>query len=1305
MERRRFNLSSMSPMADSTRIDASLINRPTASSFLRGLSLRGSNISLNGTRTPERSLMNRTATSPSAISRQKLNLSQVDPRTFADVHSSGLASRVVAYHESSLGGRSGLQRSMSASNLYNPLTQPRRAPASPLPYKSRAPTLSITQIAPPERSFYSGNTLPSLLRSNSLAGVVQKTSEQEQLSRENRPILHPPHPQHESEPTRSVLEELKEISRKRINTGDTQQPHDFTKRSCQRSADFVDHHRHQQQLHHLQQQQSQSFKRQRELTVSVPLRHHSTSVSAAPPALQHMHSNGNVSPTQSPEQVAKRPNCSYSNDIASSLSSSWRHSNKRKLLDMRERFQHSKNDTLVSGGSSPENSPENVAKIQRKVDAETVSKALSMPSPAVAAVAAVPASRAISAPPIQKTDQQHSVVVPQVTEKPKLTLFNARQSQTKAEQPRPDLSSPEVDAGEYAGIQFVKPKQQNSMLGVKNPSVERTHKTKLAIMLSGLKGELYQGEPDELDAPAPKQTPSPAPLTLPTPIKPIIAPSVTTSTTTVTSTATTSTSAPSKPVILSNQVIKPADVPNTNTTSSVPKLVLGQPAPPAASTEQTPPKPTDKVPAAQAEIPAKFELPAKPVTPATSAQPLISFGTPKTTAAPSFSFGNATNTTSSTTTTITNDTTSKPIFSFGQAPANGPTVGGLPGFKLDTPATTLASTANPGTPVTSTTMFGMAAPKTTATVAPTTTPSLSFGQPNSAVLGATTCKTTTTATMPSFGAPTTAVKPMFSFGQSGNLSSGTPTTNGNDAAVAKPPVFSFGGSTTQPATAAPTPVFGSLSKPLGGGFMSPVANKSETTKPGIFGNSDNGFGNAVKPPANVATTTAAELPKPFGFPATTTAAGAGSSGTNLFTFGGTATSKAAEPAPASQNNLFGQSATPSTPFAFGGAAANAGNSGNKDNKSMFAFGGADNNSVAKPSGLFSFGGTDKPAPPAFGSVTTSVTSATATPTNSAFGFSTAQKPATPMFGSGSTQQSSTPSVAAAKPFTFGGGTAQPPAPAASTASGGFSFAAVASKNTTEPTATNLFGSPANASKPSFNFGGNTATQTAPGAAGSPAGGFSFATATKKEDSASTNMFGSPNTGVVKPNFSFSSNNSTTQSAAPTPAPTFGGFGAPAAAAPAAPSTNQNKPFAFGGSTPASAPSAAPLGGNLFANAVSATQNQPKPGVFSFGGAKSTPSATAGNAPFSFGGASAGGIASPPSNQGLNTAKPFSFGGAGGTPAPNVFGSPAPVSQASNPAGGFSFGGASPAQQANAGNLFAPTPESRPIRKATRRLQK
>ncbi|XP_017083726.1 nuclear pore complex protein DDB_G0274915 [Drosophila eugracilis] len=1295
MERRRFNMSSMSPMADSTRIDASLIGqRPSVTNFLRGLSPKGRNTTLNSTRTPERSLMNQTATSPSSISRQKLNLSQLDPRTFADVHSSGLASRIVAYHESSLGGRSGLQRSMSASNLYNPLTQTRRALASPLPYKSKAPTLSMTQIAPPERSFYSGNTLPSLLRSNSLAGVVHKTTEQEQLSRENRPILHPPHPQHESEPTRSVLEELKEISRKRINTGDAQSPHDFTKRSCQRGVDFVDHHRHQQHLNQFQQQQNQSFKRQRELTVSVPLRHHSTSLSGTPPAM-HIHTNGSISPTQSPEQVAKRPNCSYNNDIASSLSSSRRHSNKRKLFDMQESFQRSKNETLASG-SSPDNSPaENVAKIQRKVDAESVSRTISMP---IQSKPAVPASRTISAPHLQSIDHR-SIEIPPAVEKPKLTLFNARQSRTEEEQPRQDLSSPDVDAGEYAGIQFVKPKQQNSTLGVKNPSVERTHKTKLAIMLSGLKGELYQGEPDELDASAP----APAPEILPSPIKPTITPIITTTTTTATTTTPTiSTAAPIKPVILNNQVIKPPEVSTTNTQNLGSKHVFGKDSTPA-TTEVVAAKTADKVIATPCESPAKFDLPAKSVTPTTTtvtSQPLITFGTPKSTSASTLSFGNVTTTTSTATKTSTSVTTPQPIFSFGQPPANGSTVGVASGFKLVNTTTTVAACTSSETSATSTPTFGMATPKT-ATVTPSPSPAISFGTPNPAPVSTATSKNLATATVSPFGAAPSAA-PVFSFGQSSNA---TPANSGNEAGTANPTVFSFGGSTAKPAEAAKIPPPGSQSQlagnSFGGIFGQPMATKPESTKPGIFGN-PNSFGGELKKTADVATTTAAELPKPFGFSATTTTASGTPATTNIFTFGGANPSKTAAPAPTSQSNVFGQNATASTPFAFGGASAPVGNTGNKDNKSVFAFGGGDN-STAKPSAVFSFGGTDKSVPPAFGSVATSIpsgTSATTTPSNNGFGFSTPQKSATSMFGQAPAQQISAPAVAATKPFTFGGGNQQAPTPSASPAPGGFSFAAVAAKNSAEPTGTNVFVTPANASKPAFSFGGNTGNQAG---AVSPAGGFSFASATKKEEPATTNMFGSPNTGVVKPNFSFSSNVPAAQSVTSAPTPGFGGFGSPSSSSAA--TTNPNKPFAFGGSTAAPAPSPAPLGGNLFANAVSASQNQPKPAVFPFGGAKSTASATVGNAPFSFGGATAGGIASPPSNPSMNTSKPFNFGGAGGNPAPNIFASPAPAPTAGNPSAAFNFGGASPAQQTNAGNMFAPPPDSRPIRKATRRLQK
>lgn len=66
-----------------------------------------------------------------------------------------------------------------------------------------------------EKSVFYGNTLSSLLRSNS---VISLQKSDEELSCENRPILHPPPTESDLAPTRSVLDVLKEISRKRINS-------------------------------------------------------------------------------------------------------------------------------------------------------------------------------------------------------------------------------------------------------------------------------------------------------------------------------------------------------------------------------------------------------------------------------------------------------------------------------------------------------------------------------------------------------------------------------------------------------------------------------------------------------------------------------------------------------------------------------------------------------------------------------------------------------------------------------------------------------------------------------------------------------------------------------------------------------------------------------------------------------------------------------------------------------------------------------------------------------------------------------
>ncbi|XP_017142116.1 nuclear pore complex protein Nup214 isoform X2 [Drosophila miranda] len=1328
----RLSLSIMSPhhsnpIADSTRIDGSPVahRHSPANLMHRTMSLERSQSTTNGT--PG----NRTASSTTTMSRQKLNLSLMDPKTFADVHSSGLASRIVAYHnDSTVGGRRGLQRSISVSNLYNPLKQPRRTPSSPLPYRPSPPSLSMTRIAPPERSFYCGSSLPGLLRSNSVVGVHKvSNNEHEQLSRENRPILHPHPPQHESEPTRSVLEELKEISRKRINSG---KQHEFFKRSCHRIGDFVDHHHHPTPV--------TTFKRQRELSVAVPLRHHHAATMVPPlaPPTQTQH---HLQPTEavSPEQLAKRRNCSYNNDIASSLSSSRRHVTKRKLYEMRESMRQTSMEGTANG-SSPENSPSApVSKMQRKTDAEPIAIANSLP---IVGVPVVAPSRTISAPAMGQQHQINTelhrntaVDLPLAASKPKLTLFNTKQTQQQVQEQTKhyDLESPDVDAGEYAGINFVKPKQQNSLSGVKNPSVERTHKTKLAIMLSGLRGEIYQGEeeePDEMDAPVSPKTP----------IKPIVlttTKAVSLNTTTKVSlstiTKTTTTSSSDKPIILSDKVIAPAPGTGTATATATatttmtnglqPKLLFGQaPTTPATAEAAAPNESSKETPTAVSTAPTTSSSMA--------ATPVLTFGSQKSTATV---IGAPLKTTSVFAPTIS---APAPVLSFGKSP---PVDTAIP-FKLESNPTNKMN----GIPTIGTATTSVSTPAATAS-------------PAAMTFGSTTTNNATSTAEFMFGkteessAPAAAKPPVFSFAGS-TASAPTPTPTQTPTATATP----------SPATGTGTSLFGNPqphNNSFGSAFTQPEANKAATTvpepakpsaiigvKPNFGGNS---FGSAFKQPAATVaatattTTTIAEPTKAFSFTGTTNTAAAATS--NLFAFGSAAVAKPAEPAPApapapapTSGNIFGQSATASTPalFSFGGAAAAAASNTIKETKPAFAFGGDASATTAVQSNgsnssgsnnLFNFGaGVTSEAPPSFGGATS-----TNAPSNSAFSFSTAQKP--------TSQIGNNAAPTAAKPFAFGGGQPQVPETTASTAGsaaspGGFSFVAAAGKKEAAASGASLFGTPNNAStgvKPSFSFGGSSnnqgaATATPPAgqqqqsAPGQP-GAFSFAAVAKKETSGAS-IFGQPAatatpSASIKPSFSFggSSNNTQNAPSAHVAAPSFGGFGAPAVPA----TSNQSKPFAFGGTTTA-APNATPaIGGNLFASAVSAVQNQAKPGGFAFGGTTTKTNAPAppGNAPFSFGGAAAGGMASPPSSQNVNTAKPFSFGGgvsAFGSPSP----SPVQAAAATNPgAGAFSFGSPAPpsasvapgmSQQINAGNMFALPPstsEQRPIRRATRRLQK
>ncbi|XP_060647723.1 mucin-5AC [Drosophila nasuta] len=1300
----RFSLSINSarlsnPIADSTWIDGqSTLSRPTICQ-LSPKHRSNSSVCLNGSyanEAPQNNTLHQTSTNISRGTRQRLNLSQVDPKTYADVHSSGLASRIVKYHMESRGG---LQRSMSFNHIHQPIIQPRRSSiaTSPLSHKPSLPSLSMTRIAPPERSFYCGNTLPSLLRSNSLLGI-EKCSDP--LSRENRPILHPQPLEHENEPTRSVLEELKEISRKRINSDDIQQNEYNTKKSCNRVVDFVDHHNmhshpypHSQPLSALQT--PTGVKRHRELSVAVPLRmHHSPIVLP----LQHHHlqqqqqqhlqnhqlqqqqqqnqlhmkyggSNNNHSPQQSPEQIAKRRNCSYSNDISSSLSSSKLHSNKRKLYDMREKVRLDTGNTRFAtscGSRSPDNSPtQHAAKIQRRqpmaadLRLEHLTKSQSTP---ITTLPATSAQRAVSAPILpQAIIQEKTETVATASPRPKLTLFNTQQLQCK--QPERTVGAEsldtDVDAGEYAGIHFVKPKQQNSFNGIKNSHVERTQKTKLALMLSSLKGEIYQNDAESetrlSDEPDAKQL---QPIVTTTTAATLVVTTVTATTPTITGTSSEKTTSTTLTTSASDATItKPADAKiaiSASTVTTIPTTTAAETVipttksvilsmttiTPASSTAQTSNNSlnlisfnnsattTKPLPPANSEVSSNLKANSSSVlsglkltTNTTNAATApITFDSPKT--ADTTNQNEAASIKKSIAPTVpvlTSTTTSTGVFSFGNT------------------TVTAATTTN--------------ASAVSVTTSPITSPTFTF------------CNATTPAASAATAVPTTATDAsakslMFTFGSAAPTKS---TMVADSTTTNKTTTFSFGNISNNKAV----PAF-----KMDNWAPKPLETVSDSSQ-----NLDNTFKapTSTAAPTNIQNTTAASKAFSFGTnTSTTTASVAGAivpTGTPIFgqavatpsfSFNSatTATTTAPLAASTSSNNspgifTFAASGTGGTPAVVKPVAKATPFSLPTSNKTnVFSFGGGTGGITTKTSGT---------------ATASSSLNFSATPTappaanKNSFSFNATPKQ-TPIFGSGTTENAT-----AAKPFTFGGtaaATEQQPqstvAAAPGGGGGGFSFAAVAQKNES----VNLFGTLAATSvvNPSFNFGGNPAPSM-----------------------------------------------TSTGTTAPAPA-AFGGFATPAAPV--------SKPFTFGAGPPAS-DAASPMGGNLFASAVAATQQQQnKPGGFFSTTNNSNgvaPAPANANAPFAFGGATS----LPQMN---STPKPFAFGATSATtPTPNIFASPTPAPTHGGPA--FNFGsttspvpgntprpdmhGGPTAQQVNSGNVFAlpNTPESRPIRRATRRLQK
>lgn len=1106
--------------------------------------------------------------------------------------------------------------------------------------------MSMVRIPPPERSVFQGNTLSGLLRSGSIVPSVNHTNTPHSTAKylngtvhENQPIMHPLQSNADLQPTRSVLEDLKAISRKRINN-DVSTIIGINSKAIPEML-YLNQELDAREI-------TKKYKDVDEETAAAAAAAASASSSLPDPHIQSSkrqrdhqsspHQTGtssDVSPSE--KQAVKKRLYTQNNEISSSLSSGLILLNsKRKNLEQQfrseevsQKSKQQRNDDYIELPKLPEGETWSIPEEQ-----ETTTKKKD--------------------PPVESVNTNVEQPTTEIKAKPKITLFNKNYDDCEVRK----VSFDDENAGK---IPYIKPKKISAFTS-KNFCKEKAQQMKLEMMLKGLKGELDKDD-DEVDCP---KVPEPA-------VVASVAPIVTTASTTTASVIT-------APVSF-------GDVKSSNALTSTPvssPLSFGTTAvssnnkPALSVTTPTTTAPALKV---AGEVTKKIEAASLPVATPKQA-PTFNFGAPKS---------------SDATTTVTS------LPTFGAAVTTSlaaPTSNTIVPLSFGVTSSTASST--PGAGVSSAPTFS-----TSTTTASAFTKNAAFG-------------TATTTSPPAFGtnitsapaaAPATTTIAAFSFGSPiATASTLTPTFEAKKASNAS--------------SETATPVFGSSTKTAPPSFGNPSTNAAvfgnastttaatfggSTTSAPVFGSSANAptFGSS-KPPTFGSAQTDSQPPNAFGgslvFGSTafgptdsikTTSEGLSfssgkSSAVNPPAFGGPST------AATSNNPVFG-SATPKTTaqssFSFGGSATNttAPSFG-----AASVFGSPSSNKPAGTSGGFSFSSSNASAalskPVAFGS-TQDIKSSQPAPSSGGFSFgggNQAQQATPPSsFGANSTF----PAQASSKPFAFGGSvdsTASKP--------GGFSFggANAAQSPTSSPFNTNA--------TPSFGA--------------------------SKPDSGNNFMFGKTNSEVNKPTNAVSPfGGPSTQSQQPSG---FGGsFGGQASA--------NSSAFSFGGSTAPPTQNSSQSGfgqqqsSNIFGNATASSNNgfgannaassAPPTNVFgnkpSFGSVSHTNNSSS----FAFGSGAANGN----NNTGQGSSPAFAFGSnnqpqnQSNSSASNAFqfGSGATATNNANSAFNFSNGGAGNAgafgvnsQQGNAfapnptNNLFNPGPsDQRPIRKATRRMQK
>ncbi|XP_055605918.1 mucin-19 [Uranotaenia lowii] len=1192
---------SNSSMAESTRLEGVIGgNRSQFFSSPSKSVIIGSGTSAK--RKPTSPLLN-SRTSFKSSSNLASGFGRIDQQIYTDAQSRGLVNRLVKYHDTS----QALNRSQSLTSLYSkpgqfPVVHLKKQELKYSPRRNNSSSISSVRIAPPEKSVFQANTRSNIMRSGSLLIPTeshlkmtpqQQGSGEDEIDAENRVIA--PTAELDSAPTRSVLDALKEISRKRINNEELDA--DRIKKQCKELSE-VDSGA----------VGPGGVKRARELPSSS-------------------------SPPLKGSDYQKKRLCQKNNDISSSLSSSLVMTTPKRIepvqmrparLNVDQSFasmvtQHSFGGTALVDGETRFENREPIGKLNR-IESEPL-----------------PKTRMVSVP---------EMTIPPVMVKPrpmqpKITLFNKKYDEILL---RPDGIDDELNFGsdeddEIGGrISFIKPKQKSPNLSSENVSLKQVEKSKLSLMLSCLSDEFDDRENEVSKPKDPVVVPE---ITIP------IAKDVVDSPTVVEAEKNNETVKISGISALINNPIKDAglgkiDPPNdlnktVGFTNPIGKFTTEAAAKPKVSDSSnnniskpsdstfnfgTPTKQVDKqneklnstfsfgTPVADAKATNSEPPPAYTFPTASSAAPVTS--TPAV-ASTGFSLSPAVSSTTAASAIAINSSAQnlisfspaavpsiKSAFSIPPASSNNTpapaatvstTFGSGVGFSAFKPTQSAAQVVSSTT--TSVTAFGT---KVSTAASSAATASFTFGTSTSKPISAApTTASTTSAGAFSFGSkPNTSAigSAPSTFPSQPSFASTAPTT----APTAPAPAFSFGGSTATSAPSA-TPVFGVSSTTTNSGFGVFGGSKpSPVTTAPVFGASNT---NAFNAPAT-SKHQAAATPFSFGTSQSSTSSANSNTGTSTFTFASGNTDNT--PKSAASTSIFGTSSNnndSNAPPAFGAQ---------KPVASTFGAVSASNNNTTAPTAAAPvFGSGSMTSSPVFGTASNTNGTAPATAAGNAFG-------QTSVFGAPQSSQAVSSSNIFGSTTSAVGGMASPFGSSSvnnNTNSGGIFGAASNNATSAQPTAANnnlngtfSFGAASSgvqaplASKP-FSFGGNNAAPNANPAASAPikSNSFTFAGAGSQQSSTAAPL------GGAKPGFSFSagSSNANANSAG---LPSFGNAtqsaGSPFSLG-ANNTTNNNqatvKPFSFGGTT-APATAQAPVGGGIF-NGASATSPVGQAPAFNF----------------------------------------------------------------------------------------------------------